>query len=51
MKSYSSLRLKEVGANSMITLSFMNQFQMLPLDSLHVERKAEIGARETIEII
>lgn len=51
MKSYSSLRLKGVGANSMITLSFMNQFQMLPLDSLNVERKAKLGARETIEII
>lgn len=39
MKSYSSLRLKGVGASSMIMLSFMNQFQMLPLDSLRVERK------------
>lgn len=37
MKSYSSLRLKGVRANGMITLSFMNQFQMLPLDSLSVE--------------
>lgn len=39
MKSYSSLRLKGVEANGMITLSFMNQFQMLPLDSLSVEEK------------
>lgn len=37
MKSYSSLRLTGVGANGMITLSSMNQFQMLPLDSLSVE--------------
>lgn len=51
MKSYSSLRLKGVGANSMIMLSFMNQFQMLPLASLNVERKTKICARETIEII
>lgn len=51
MKSYSSLRLKGVGANRMIMLSFMNQFQMLPLDSLNVARKTKIGARETIEII
>lgn len=51
MKSYSSWRLKGVGANRMIMLSFMNQFQMLPLDSLNVERKTKIGARETTEII
>lgn len=39
MKSYSSLRLKGVGTNGMIRLSFTNQFQMLPLDSLSVEGK------------
>ena len=51
MKSYSSLRLKGVEANGMITLSFMNQFQMFPLDSLSVEEKKNIGAGETLEII
>lgn len=42
MKSYSSLRLKGVEANGMITPSFLNQFQMLPLDSLSVEGKKNI---------
>lgn len=47
MKSYSSLRLRGVGANGMITLSFMNQFQMLPLESLNVEGKKKLLTRET----
>lgn len=52
MKSYSSLRLKRVGVNGMIAPSFMNQFQMLPLDSVSVEGKnIYIGATDTIELI